>query len=439
MRIALTAIASLIVLMVIAVALIAFVPIRTTPPQQQLPADYKPPAGRGEYIMRLGDCEACHTAEGGARFAGGRALESPFGSIISTNITPDPETGIGKHTLDDFRAALYDGVRPDGELLYSLYPAMPYENYRKISEEDVRALYDYFMNEVPAVSNRARPTDLAFPFNQRWAIRVWDWLALDEPGFTPRYDDAALDRGAYIVEGLAHCGACHTPRDVIFAQPATTAEDAAFLSGGTVGEWPAQDLRGPDSAPQRWTASELKNFLATGRNGHAAVTGEMSLVVRDSLQYLSPQDLDAIVSYLRHIGTAGEAAAPDENGREGTIKLLSSADPDMELGPRLYLDNCNACHFVDGKGAAEVFPALDGNSLVVADQTAGLIDVILYGARLPSTKDRPAALAMPGFGHRLTDGEVAELATFLRGAWSNDAGAIDPEAVAARRKPGIQN
>lgn len=422
----------LIVLGIAAAVAIAFAPTHGTPPQQQVAADFKPAAGQGEYAMRLGDCAACHTVEGGKPFAGGRPIASPFGTIWSSNITPDPETGIGNYTLDDFRAALYDGIRKDGA---HLYPAMPYDNFRKMSEEDVRALYSYFMKEVEPVSGHAPKTRLAFPFDQRWGIRVWNWAALSGPGFQPRYNDPVLDRGAYIVEGPGHCGACHTPRNLVFSQEGVDAEKTTFLAGGEIGGWSAPSLHGPKSAPRVWSAADLTSYLASGRNTHAAVAGEMTLVIEDSLQYMTDQDLDAVVAYLRHINGATDNPPPATNDEDNskTVALLSSADPSIGLGPRLYLDNCNACHFVNGKGAADIFPSLDGNSIVTADQTAGLIDVILHGARMPSTKTHPARLAMPGFGERLSNGEVAVLATFLRSAWSNTAGPVSSETVAKKR------
>lgn len=416
-------------------SLIAFIywPVQTTAPQSELPADHKVPGGAGEYAMRLSDCAACHTAQDGKRFAGGHVIESPMGVIYSSNITPDPETGIGEMTLDQFRAALYDGIGKDGD---HLYPAMPYANYRKLSETDVRALYSYFMDEVPPVRNEVRAPEMDFPFDQRWGIRAWKWVALGKPGFTPRFDDPQLDRGAYLVEGPGHCGACHSPRNAVFAEVGYTSEDNGFLSGGEIAGWHAPDLRAADSAPQKWAAEQLAHWLRTGRNNHAGVSGEMQLVVGKSLQYLSDDDVAAMVAYLRHIGRDGPAPKtpaprPETSGK--TEALLASADPEMELGARLYLDNCNACHFVDGLGADEVFPELDGNSLVNAPGAAGLINVILFGTEMPSTRIRPMRLRMPGFANRLSDNEAASLASFVRSAWSNASGAVDAAAVAAVR------
>ncbi|OCK58283.1 cytochrome c [Bradyrhizobium sp. LMTR 3] len=432
MRTLLTTILALAVLGLIAVALTGLVPARKTPVQQRVAGDFTSAGGQGEYVVRVADCAACHTAKGGKPFAGGHAIPSPFGTIWSTNITPDPETGIGSYTLDDFRAALYDGLRKDGTCLY---PAMPYENYRKMSEDDVRALYQHFMNEVEPVSNQVKETRLTFPFNQRWAIRAWNWVALDDAGFKPRYNDLVRDRGAYIVEALGHCGACHSPRNLFSAQDGTDATAQAFLTGGEIDGWPAPSLRGPASAVTNWSAEELKAFLASGRNSHSGVTGEMAVVVQDSMQFLTSKDLDAVVAYLRGIsGAAEQLPARNDDKAKQTIALLNAADPSMDLGPRLYLDNCNGCHFTNGKGAKGVFPELDGNSIVVARQGGGLIDVILNGARMPSTESNPMRLAMPGFRDRLSDKEVADLATFLRQSWSNNAGPIDETAVVARRQ-----
>lgn len=423
---------ALVVIGIVALAAFIFVPAQRTAPVTQLAADYQPPKGAGEYVMRASDCMACHTAEGGKPFAGGRAINSPMGVIYTTNITPDKETGIGNWTLDDFRAALYDGVNKHGQ---RLYPAMPYDSYRKLSEEDVVALYDYFMKEVQPVSNKAPETKLAFPFNLRFGIRAWDWLALGQAGFTPdKNEDAQFNRGAYLVEGPAHCAACHSPRNLLMMSSGTNEKDTAFLSGGEIDGFTAPDLRGPDSGPQKWTTEDLANYLLNARNAHSSATGEMALAVRDSLQYLTHDDAMAIATYLRKIGAGkGEAPAAEKAEVTPTETMLTDAKPDMSLGPRLYLDNCAACHIVNGKGAGETFPALDGNSLVTAKSPKGLISVILHGAELPSTANRPMKLRMQGYDNRLSDEDVASLATFLRQAWHNQAPAVSSSDVTAVR------
>ncbi len=424
----------LVVLGIVALLAFIFVPVQRTGPATQLAADFKPAKGQGEYVMRAGDCMACHTSEGGKPFAGGRAIESPMGTIWTTNITPDKETGIGNWSLDDFRAALYDGVTPNGT---HLYPAMPYENYRKMSEEDIVALYDYFMHEVEPVSNKVEETKLAFPFNMRFGLRAWNWLSASyAPGFKPNAgEDEQFNRGKYLVEGAAHCAACHSPRNLFMAQDGIDETSKAFLTGGEIDGYTAPDLRGPDSGPQKWTTEQTAAYLSTARNAHSTATGEMMLVVRDSLQYMTHEDNMAIAAYLKKIGTAPANATANAAKSEvtETETLLTDAKPDMPLGPRLYLDNCAACHIVNGKGAGETFPELDGNSLVTAKSPKGLISIILHGAELPSTADRPMKLRMQGYDNRLSDEEVATLATFLRQGWHNKAPGVSAAEVKAVR------
>lgn len=387
---------------------------------------------RGEYLSRAGDCVACHTAPGGVPFAGGLAVESPFGEIFSTNITPDPDTGIGNYTRDEFAAALRDGVRSDGK---KLYPAMPYPSYARITDQDIDALYAYFMEGVEPVSNEPERTDLSFPFNQRWGIGAWNWLFASTEPFTP--DEALsdeLNRGAYLVQGLGHCGSCHTNRGLFFQEKSLTGEDSDYLTGETLEGWYAPSLRGAgdgDHPVARWSEQDIVDYLATGRNDHSAVVGKMTSVVAHSTSRLSEEDLLAIAGYLKSLsGPEGERAPAREQAAEDTQAMLTRADVEENRGARLYLDNCNACHFANGQGASQVFPSLVGSSLVNAEDPTGIIRVILSGARLPSTEQRPAALAMPDFAWRLSDGEVAELASFVRTAWGNESSEISADQVA---------
>jgi mono/diheme cytochrome c family protein len=426
-------IGGLIVLGIVVLLGLMFIPMHRTVALANLPGSYEPPKGAGESVAIAADCVACHTAPGGKPFAGGRVIETPVGKIYATNITPDKRTGIGNYTLDDFRAALYDGVRRDGA---HLYPAMPYPSYRKMTEEDVRALYGYLMTELTPVEASFPDTRLAFPFNQRWGIRLWDWVALPPAGFKPYMHNAKLDRGAYLVEALAHCGSCHTPRNgLTFAEKGYESRSPEFLSGGVIGAWPAPDLRARNSAAQRWSDEQLAALLADGRNETAGVSGEMAVAVEHSLQHLPRSDIEAIVSYLKAIeqDRAIADASPPRSRPAPTLQQLGSASPQLELGARLYLDNCNACHFADGKGAKNVFPSLDGNALVRAKEPGGLILVILNGDAIPSTRERPERLVMPGFGWRLKDDEVAALATFVRKSWSNAARAVTTADVAKLR------
>lgn len=441
-------IGTLIVLGIIALLAFIFVPVQLTKPTKELAADWKPAAGQGEYAMRASDCMACHTADGGKPFAGGRPIASPMGTIWTTNITPDKQSGIGNWTLDQFRAALYDGVGPDGK---HFYPAMPYENFRKLSEEDVRAMYDYFMHEVEPVNNQVQETKLGFPFNMRFGIRAWNWLALrGEAGFTPTGKSAAEDRGQYLVEGPAHCAACHSPRNLVMAQDGTSKGDKSFLTGGVVDGWNAPALRGPQSAPQQWSIADLATYLATARNAHSTANGEMGLAIEHSLQHLTDEDNIAIAAYLKgidgaavelpkSIAASGPLALPsapaDDKGAE-TAKMLTEAKPEMPVGARVYLDNCSACHFVTGKGSPEIFPELAGNNLVTGSELKPLISIILHGAEVPSTEKRPMRLVMQGYADRLSDEEIAQLASFLRSGWGNKASVVTAGDVAAIRKAG---
>lgn len=388
---------------------------------------------KGEYLSRAGDCIACHSIPNGAPFAGGLAIDSPFGKIYSTNITPSKTAGIGNYTLAQFDAALRHGKRADGS---NLYPAMPYPDYAMLTADDVKALYAYFMEGVAAVDQQAPTTALSFPFNQRWGISFWNWMFANDKAYQPQPSKSDnFNRGAYLVQGLGHCGSCHTPRGIAFQEKSYDESDASFLSGGKVGIWEAPSLRGGDKgALANWSKAEIIDYLANGRNNTTAVAGEMTSVITHSMSYLTQEDLAAIADYLKSLPGDGKALAMTAAATKKTSDELNSAKVGINSGARLYLDNCSACHFTEGQGAARVFPKLDGNALVNDEDPSGLIHVVLAGARLPSTKGAPEALAMPAFGWRLNDDEVAQLLTFVRHAWNNQAPAVTAEEVAKVRQ-----
>jgi mono/diheme cytochrome c family protein len=420
---------ALIVLAVVTIVAMIWIPVQHTASKALSESSSAVTVARGEYVTRASDCMACHTTDEGQPFAGGRKIESPLGTIYSTNITPDNETGIGAYSLDDFRSALYDGLRKDGA---HLYPAMPYDNFRFLSEADVQSMYLYFMQGVPAVHSVTPQSELTFPFSQRWGLRAWNWLVLQDPQFKSVSDDAHINRGAYLVQGPAHCAACHSPRNLVMAQDGVSEDNPAFLTGGNVAGWSVPELRSKDSVAAQWSTQQMANYLATGRNAYATSVGEMSLVVEHSLQYLTDEDNLAIAAYLTYLSASSDAGVLSTQSHimpTDTERLLTSADPSMPLGPRLYLDNCAGCHAVDGRGAAEIFPVLDGNALVTGDSATGLLHIILHGAELPSTERRPAKLRMQGHAWRLNDEEVAALATFVRQAWHNQAAEVSASAV----------
>ena len=382
---------------------------------------------QGEYLSRLGDCMACHSAPGKPAYAGGLAIESNLGTIYSTNITPDKTRGIGSYSEAQFADAVRKGVLPDGT---RLYPAMPYPDYARISDEDIHALYVYFMQGVAPSSEQPPATDLSFPFNQRWGIRFWDLFFTAEGPFKPIAGASAqVNRGAYIVEGLGHCGSCHTPRGFAMQEKALDSGDAAFLSGGNLNGWEVPSLRGLP----RWNAQQIVDYLQTGRNDRAAVGGEMTSVVEHSSAWMHDDDLQAIAAYLKFLGGNPALQRGDESARRATEARLT-AGQGLSVGERLYVDNCGACHFASGQGAPKIFPQIDGATLVNAAAPDGLIHTILAGAQLPSTEKAPSALAMPGFAGRLSDDEVAQLATFIRQGWSNSAPAVTEKQVAGVRQ-----
>nr|WP_310615657.1 cytochrome c [Pantoea cypripedii] len=380
---------------------------------------------KGEYLARAGDCTACHSIAGGKEFGGGLAIASPMGVIYSTNISPDPDAGIGRYSEQEFADAVRKGVRRDGK---HLYPAMPYPDYRGITDADIHALYVYFMQGVKPVAEKAPETALSFPFNQRWGMWFWNLAFIDDKSFEPRHsvpDD--INRGKYLVETLGHCGSCHTPRGIGMQEKALNESSSHYLAGGELNGWPVPSLRGMPT----WTVQNITDYLATGRNDFASVGGEMTGVVEHSMQHMTDSDLNAIAVYLKSL----PADTPVKNRRENadaatkqTADLLTQGH-NLGAGQMLYMNNCEACHWTDGNGAKGIFPRLNGGDVVIADNPTGLINIILQGAQTPSTPKAPSIMAMPGFAARLTDEQVAELATFVRSGWSNDAPAVTAKEV----------
>ncbi|QDD66778.1 c-type cytochrome [Herbaspirillum seropedicae] len=383
---------------------------------------------RGQYLARAGDCMACHSAAGKPAYSGGLAIDSGHGVIYSTNITPDKEHGIGNYSEAQFSAAVRHGVRADGT---QLYPAMPYPSYAKVSDEDIHALYTYFMQGVQPVASTPPASSMSFPFNIRWGMKLWNvFFANDKPFREQDGWSAEIKRGAYLVEGLGHCGSCHTPRGFAMNEKASDSSQAQFLSGGDLNGWAVPSLRGMP----HWSAQDIVDYLQTGRNKTASVAGEMSLVVEHSTSHLKREDLQAMAAYLKTLSPVASSGSGRviPQGVDATVSKLTAAK-DLTLGERLYLDNCAACHFVNGRGAPGIFPVLDGATVVNAENPSALLHVILAGARTPSTEKAPSILVMPGFAHRLSDEEAAALATFVRQGWGNHAGKVSEREVGKLR------
>jgi mono/diheme cytochrome c family protein len=377
---------------------------------------------RGEYLARAGDCVACHTKAGGQPFAGGLSMATPIGNIYSTNITPDKQTGIGDYSYDDFQKAVRHGVAKNGD---TLYPAMPYPSYAVVSDEDMQALYAYFMHGVQPVSQANQDSDIPWPLSMRWPLAIWRGMfAPDVKAFQPiKGQDAVLARGQYLVEGLGHCGACHTPRSLTMQEKALNdSEGSDYLSGSSapIDGWTASNLRGDNrDGLGRWSEDDLVQFLRTGRNDQTAVFGGMTDVVEHSLQHLSPEDATAIARYLKSLG----ARDPNQVGfksDDAVAKALWKGD-DSKPGASVYVDSCAACHKTDGSGYKRFFPELRGNAVVQAEDPTSLIHIVLSGATLPGVKDAPSSITMPAFGWRLNDQQVADVVNFIRSSWGNSA------------------
>jgi mono/diheme cytochrome c family protein len=371
---------------------------------------------RGHYLATLGDCEACHTKPGGAAFAGGLALQTPFGIIVAPNITPDRETGIGDWTEQEFAAALQEGRGHNGT---RLYPAMPYPAYTKLSEEDVRDLRAYFATVAP-VSNKVIVNQLPFPLNIRFAMVFWNWLNFTPGRYQPDPNKSAeWNRGAYLVEGAAHCGTCHTPKTALGADKTTVA-----LQGATLQGWFAPDITGDaHTGIGGWSKDDLVQYLKTGGNNFTLASGPMADAVSHSTSKMTDGDIAAIATYLKDGSAAGTSKpAP-----------VAAADPAMRAGAAIYKDSCAACHRDSGQGEPGLFPRLAGSALVQSEDPTTLARIVLQGTRAVSTADKPTAPAMPAFDWRLSDAQVAAVLTYIRNSWGNAAAAVDAGAIANRR------
>lgn len=384
---------------------------------------------KGAYLARAGDCVACHTAHDGKTFAGGRGIESPIGTIYATNITPDRDTGIGSWTYGDFERAVRRGVGHDGS---ALYPAMPFPSYAKVSDEDTQALYAYFMKGVEPVKQANQANDIPWPLSIRWPLAYWRTFFSPTPESTAKPvagTDPQLVRGAYLVQGLGHCGSCHTPRALTMQEKGLDEKSADYLTGALLNDWAVPSIRGV----AHWSQDEIVDYLGSGRNAKASVAGEMTDVVANSTSHMTDEDLHAMAAYLKSLsgeaGKNGETVYQHNAERSAATASKLTAAKDLTLGERLYLDNCGACHFVKGEGASRIFPRLDGASIINAENPTALVHVILAGAQTPSTARGPSILPMPGFAERMNDAEVAELATFLRQGWSNKAPAVSAKLV----------
>jgi mono/diheme cytochrome c family protein len=372
---------------------------------------------RGAYLAKLGDCAACHSIPGQPAFSGGLKMGTPIGAIYSTNITPDTTYGIGRFTLADFDKALRYGIAEG----HSLYPAMPFTSYYNTRPEDVRALYAYFRYAVAPAKVPNRASEIPYPLSMRWPLTYWRWLFAAKPApFTaPAGLDAAQVSGAYFVEGLGHCGECHTPRNAFMQLKALARADGPwYLTGAVIENYFAPSLHSNGAGSLGdWSDEELVQFLRTGTNARAAAFGSMSDVIIHSTQFLSDSDANSTAQYLKALDPQdrnGQAFAYDSK----SDRALRTGDASAE-GALVYLDNCAACHRPDGRGYERVFPALAGNPVVEAGSTESVVSIIFRGSSTPRTPQTPAQFTMPEFAWRLSDIEVMQVTNFVRSSWGN--------------------
>jgi mono/diheme cytochrome c family protein len=372
---------------------------------------------RGRYLAHVADCFACHTNTDGKPFAGGRPIATPFGNLVSPNITPDQQTGIGSWSDEKFYRSMHDGLSGDEHL----YPAMPYPYYTKATRDDVLAIRAYLNSVEPVVSNVVS-NQLPFPFDIRASMIAWNTLFFKSGEWQARTDKSAeWNRGGYLVEGLGHCGACHTPKNAMGGD-----ENSRRLQGYQLQGWFASDItNNTRTGLGGWSVDDIVEYLKTGANAYATASGPMAEEVMDSTSYLTLTDLRAMATYLKD--------QPAASGEEKPTAVATD-DPRMRAGQAIYQDQCAACHTFSGSGIARMFPSLKGSPSVQSVHADSVLQVILNGTRAVATEYAPTGPAMPAFAWKLSDDQVAAVATFVRNAWGNAAAPVSSGDVKDARQ-----
>ena len=371
---------------------------------------------RGRYLAIAGDCSSCHTVPGsGQPFAGGRPIETPFGVVVGANITPDPDTGIGAWSDETFVRALREGKGHDGQLLY---PAMPYPYYTKLTESDALAIRAY-LNTVKPVRNAVVSNKLPFPFDVREGMAAWNALYFKSGEFKPDPTKSAeWNRGAYLVQGLGHCGACHTPKTQLGGD-----DRARTFQGNALQGWFAPNITNDNERGLGgWSVADIVAYLKNGHNATTASTGIMGEEITLSSSQMTDADLTAIATYLKDL--PGQISSP---------AAVSASDPTMTAGGAIYADECSACHGMDGKGVPYLFPSLAGSPNVRSIDPASLTRVLIEGARSVATAGEPTGPGMPSFAWKLSDDQVAAVLTYIRNSWGASASPVDPRQVEQAR------
>jgi mono/diheme cytochrome c family protein len=396
------------------------------PPSRTTAAKLQDPQliARGAYLATVGDCAACHTAQGGKPYAGGRALPTPFGDVPAPNLTPEDATGLGQWSFDAFWRALHEGVGRDG---HALYPAFPYTSYTRVSRADAFALFAY-LKSLPPVHNQAGSPSLRFPYDLSASLATWRALYFRPGEFVPEPKQSAeWNRGAYLVQGLGHCNECHVARDNLGGLP-----KGETLTGGQI---PVQNWYAPDLSTRAhgglegWSADDIVALLKTGQSAKGAAFGPMADVVMQSTQHMREDDLRAIATYLQSLPPRPVPAA---GGRQVDATAL------VNRGDKLYGQQCAGCHGKDGQGVAGVYPSLAANASVTEPTGINAIRVVLLGGFAPSTAAQPRPYSMPPFAQKLNDADVAAVVSYIRQAWGNGAAPVQERDVAEYRHTPVE-
>jgi mono/diheme cytochrome c family protein len=370
----------------------------------------------GKALTEAADCASCHTADPAKPFAGGKRIDTPFGGVYSLNLTPDRDTGLGAWSDDEFYRALRYGVARDGS---RYYPAFPYPNFTKLTRQDILAIRAYLATLTP-VRNRPPPPALHWPLNYRVLMRGWNWLFF-KPGILipDQQKSTEWNRGRYLVEGPAHCGACHTPKNIFGA----TKRGQAY-GGGLVQGWFAPRLdEAPRSGLKSWSVDDIVEYLQSGRNGHSNAGNLMAEVVVGSTSKMSDADIRAIAIYLKDL----PAGAPEP-------EVPPPLQTQMTDGEKIYKGACIACHEADGSGAPRIYPPLPGNANLQSVDAANTLRIILDGAQTVTTPRAPNTGSMPAYRDKLSDQEISDVTTYIRNSWGNAASAVTPAQVTKARR-----
>ncbi|MBR0961614.1 c-type cytochrome [Bradyrhizobium japonicum] len=370
----------------------------------------------GKALVEAGGCAGCHTADPERPFAGGKRIATPFGAIYTPNLTPDRDTGIGAWADADFTRALRYGIAPDGS---NYYPAFPYPYFTKMTKDDTLAIRAYLGTLAP-VTSRNKPPELRWPFGYRGLMRIWNAMYFKPGLFEPdQSKSAAWNRGGYLVTGLGHCGACHTPKNYFGAD-----KQAQALSGNEVDGWYAPRLDGATrTGLKSWSEEDIAEYLQSGRNARSHADGPMAEVIVKSTAKMSDTDVRAIALYLKSLPPA----------RRETI-VTPPDDAEMKAGQAVYAKLCIACHEADGTGAPRIYPPLPGNALLQSINPSSTLRIILDGAHTVTTPRAPNTGEMPGYAKQLSDGEIAAVTNYIRNSWGNAAPLVAPSQVAKARK-----